>query len=118
MIRVLLYIPQIIAMLTAMQAPPMQVVSDGNYQRYLTQDSCTIEVLDYGKTALVVQTVCAPICSSSARVYNTKNNKLVQEIKPTVEGVFPYAWIENNQLHWRDNTPELLDDEEKKNYSH
>ena len=114
MFRLLLYIPQIIAMLTAMDAPPLRVVDEGNYQRYVTQDSCTIEVLDYGKKALVVQTVCAPICSSTARVYNTKTNKLVQEMKPTVDGVFPYAWIENGQLYWRDNTFEMLDEEEKR----
>ncbi|MBR6508249.1 MAG: hypothetical protein IKT19_01850 [Paludibacteraceae bacterium] len=111
----LLYIPYIVAMLTAMQAPPVQQVNDGNYQRYVTQDSCVIEVLDYGKKALVVQTVCAPICSSSARMYNTKSNKLIREIKPPFEGVFPYAWIENGTLHWQDNTTEMLDEQEKNN---
>ena len=110
----LLFIPQIIAMLTAMGFPPEPIVDEGNYQRYLTQDSCTIEVLDYGRTALVVQTVCAPICSSSARVYNTKSNKVVKDIKPTVEGVFPYAWIENGHLYWKDNTAEMLDEQERK----
>lgn len=111
---ILLYIPSIIAMLTTMQAPPKQVVNDGNYQRYLTQDSCIIEVLDYGKTALVVHTVCAPICSSTARLYNTKTNKVVRDILPPFDAVFPYAWIESNQLHWQDNTSELLDDQERK----
>ena len=35
-------------------------------------------------------------------------------MKPTVDGVFPYAWIENGQLYWRDNTSEMLDEEEKR----
>ncbi len=110
----LLYIPPIIAFLTAMGSVPTRIVDEGNYQRYLTKDSCTIEVLDYGKKALVVQTVCAPICSSSARLYSTKTNKVVKELQPTVSGVFPYAWIENGELHWRDNTTEMLDEQEQK----
>lgn len=101
-------------MLTAMDAIPGREINEGNYQRYLTKDSCTIEVLDYGDSALVVQTVCAPICSSTAHIYNTKQDHLIRTIKPTVEGVFPYAWIENGTLHWRDNTVEMLDDQEKK----
>ena len=114
MFKFILYIPPIIAMLSAMDAQPLRKVEEGNYQQYVTKDSCTIEVLDFGKTALVVQTVCAPICSSHAFIYNTKKDKLVREIKPAVQGVFPYAWIENGTLHWRDNTAEMLDDEEKK----
>ena len=109
----LLFVPYIIAMLTTMQAPPIQVVNDGNYQRYITQDSCIIEVLDYGKTALVVHTVCAPICSSTARIYKTKTGKLVRTVNPPFEAVFSYAWIENNTLYWKDNTSEMLDEQEK-----
>lgn len=99
-------------MLTAMDAVPGFEVNDGNYQRYLTKDSCIIEVLDYGDSALVVHTVCAPICSSHAKVYG-KGDKVIRDIKPAVTGVFPYAWIENGALHWKDNTAEMLDDEEK-----
>ena len=112
MFKFLSYIPPIIMMLTAMDAVPTNEVATDNYQRYLTKDSSIIEVLDYGDSALVVQTVCAPICSSTARVY--KNNDVIRTIKPTVNGVFPYAWIEDGKLYWRDNTVEMLDDEEKK----
>lgn len=114
MFRILLYIPQIIGILTAMDAAPVLEVSESNYLRYLTKDSCIIEVVDYGKTALIVETVCAPICSSSARIYNTKSNKLVRTIKPPISGVFPYAWVENGELQWRDNTIEMLDEQEQK----
>ena len=101
-----------------MGEPPVHQINEGNYQCYQTKDSCKIEVLDYGKQALVVETVCAPICSSTARIYNTKTNKVVRDIQPTVEGTFPYAWIEDGQLYWRDNTIEILDDQEKKDYNH
>lgn len=105
-------------MLTAMGKAPNRIAEDGNYQCYQTKDSSIIEVLDYGKKALVVETVCAPICSSHAHIYDTQTNKVIRQVKPTVNGVFPYAWIEDGSLHWRDNTVEILDDQEKKDYNH
>jgi len=113
MFRLFLYIPPIISMLTAMEAAPTVQYTEDNYTRFQTKDSCTIEVLDYGDSALVVQTVCAPICSSNARVYNM-DNKVIRTIRPAVDGVFPYAWIEDGVLRWRDNTVEMLDEQEKK----
>jgi hypothetical protein len=114
--QLLLFIPEIIALLTAMNAQPTEMVREGNYTRYSLQDSCAVEVLEYatGDSVLVVQTVCAPVCSSTARVYNKETYTLLRVIPPTIKGVFPYAWIENGQLHWRDNTGEILDDEEKR----
>ena len=109
----LLYIPEIIATLMTMSATPIEV-KDGNYTRYLLQDSCVVEVLEYADSALVVQTVCAPICSSRARIYNNRNNKLLRVVEPDCGGIFPYAWIENGELHWRDNTYLMLDESEKK----
>ena len=112
MLSSLLYIPEIIATLWLLDVRPIEVKQD-NYTRYLIQDSCVVEVLEYADSALVVQTVCAPICSSRARVYN-KDNKLVRDIEPSCGGVFPYAWIENGVLYWRDNTDQMLDEHERK----
>ena len=113
MFKLLLYIPELVALLTAMDVPPLQTMTEANYTRYIMQDNGVIEVVEYSDSVLVVETVCAPICSSTARVYNKVSNALIRVVPPTCNGVFPFAWIENGELHWRDNTEQLLDDEEK-----
>lgn len=106
-------IPEIIATLQLLGAEPV-VVTDGAYTRYEYQDSCRIEVVEYGDSTLVVETVCAPICSSRARVYDNKE-RLLHTITPMASAVFPYAYFdEKYQLKWIDNTPLMLDNEENK----
>ena len=51
---------------------------------------------------LVIHTVCAPICSSHVRVYN-KGWQYLGVLKAPFKSAFPEAYIENNQLLWRDN---------------
>jgi hypothetical protein len=51
---------------------------------------------------LVIHTVCAPICSSHVRVYN-KEWQYLGVLKAPFKSAFPEAYIENNQLLWRDN---------------
>ena len=51
---------------------------------------------------IVIHTVCAPICSSHARVYN-KEWQLIGVLKPPFKSAFPEAYIEENKLLWRDN---------------
>ena len=51
---------------------------------------------------LVIHTVCAPICSSHVRVYNTEWQYL-GALKAPFKSAFPEAYIENNKLIWRDN---------------
>ena len=51
---------------------------------------------------LVIHTVCAPICSSCARVYN-KEWKEIGVMKAPFQSAFPEAYIENNKVLWRDN---------------
>ncbi len=114
MFKLLLYIPEIIAMLYSMEMSPVYTVMEGNYTQYTLRDSSVVEVLEYADSALVVQTVCAPICSSVARVYNKENNAVLRVVKPACGGVFPFAWIENGTLRWRDNTEQMLDEQEKK----
>ncbi len=106
-------IPEIVATLMALGTNP-RVVTEGQYTRYELPDSCRVEVVDYGDSALVVETVCAPICSSRARIYN-KDNHLIRTITPTIQGIFPYATLDEHYvLHWVDNTDLILDKEEKK----
>ncbi len=112
MLKLFLYIPGLLALLTSMDTPPVLQDVQGNYSRYVLRDSCTIEILEYSDSVLVVETVCAPLCSSTARIYN-KEYKLLHSIRPAETGMLPYAWIENGELHWRDNTMQLWDKEEQ-----
>ena len=51
---------------------------------------------------IVIHTVCAPICSSHARVYN-KEWQLIGVLKPPFKSAFPEAYIEDGRVLWRDN---------------
>lgn len=51
---------------------------------------------------VVIHTVCAPICSSHARVYN-KEWKEIGVLKAPFKSAFPEAYIEAGKILWRDN---------------
>ena len=51
---------------------------------------------------IVIHTICAPICSSHARVYN-KEGDLIRVLQAPFQSVFPEAYIEENKVLWRDN---------------
>lgn len=53
-------------------------------------------------TIIVIHTVCAPICSSRARVFN-KEWQEIGVLRPPFQSIFPEAYIENGKLLWRDN---------------
>ena len=53
---------------------------------------------------IFIHTICAPICSSCARVYN-KEWKFLGNMTPPIKTVFPEAYIEEGKLLWRDNDP-------------
>ena len=73
----------------------------------------TFDTIPYhGDTILVIETACAPICSSIARAYNKEMKPLgIFPPNPTMQ--LPEAYIEDNQLKWRDNYVLLLDEEGK-----
>jgi len=73
-----------------------------NYERIALTDSSTMEVYKGTDSILVVMTVCAPQCSSCARVYN-KEWKLIATPQPPFSSVFPLATIENGRIIWKDN---------------
>ena len=72
-----------------------------NYERIALTDSTTMEVYK-GDSIFVVMTVCAPQCSSCARIYN-KEWQPLHDVRPTVQSVFPLASIEDRKIVWRDN---------------
>ncbi len=98
---------------TALGGSPVVEEESARYSRIRMADSCYIEVQNYGDSILVVQTVCAPVCSSCAHIYN-KEWQLLREMRPAKECIFPLATIRNGQLVWQDNTAQILDDVEKK----
>lgn len=53
-------------------------------------------------TIIVIHTVCAPICSSRARVFD-KEWQEIGVLRPPFQSIFPEAYIENGKLLWRDN---------------
>ena len=59
----------------------------------------TLHMVD---SIIVIHTLCAPICSSHARVYN-KEGDLIRILKAPFQSVFPEAYIEENKVLWRDN---------------
>lgn len=73
----------------------------------------TRDTLVAGDSIIVIHTVCAPVCSSCARVYN-KEWSLIRTIVPPIQTPFPEAYIQDGKLLWRDNLPQMLDDSERR----
>ncbi len=72
----------------------------------LNNDELTsvLDTLIGSDSIVVIHTVCAPICSSCARVYN-KEWQFLGNITPPIQTAFPEAYIEDGKLLWRDNDP-------------
>jgi len=118
MFKLLLSIPSIVYTLMGwLNQPvfPVQIEKDVVEYRLYSDSlgAASLQVLDYKDSMLVVETVCAPICSSTARVFD-RDGKLIRTIAPDCEGTLPFAWIENGKVHWRDNTEQMLDEQELK----
>ena len=62
----------------------------------------TCDTIVLGDSIIVIHTVCAPICSSCARVYN-KEWQFLGNMTPPIQTAFPEAYIEDGKLLWRDN---------------
>ena len=79
------------------------VEEEGAYQRVQLNDSASLEMYE-ADNLIVVLTVCAPQCSSCARVYN-KVGEYLFAIEPTVTSVFPLATMDKStgQISWTDN---------------
>ncbi len=80
---------------------PQLIEQDSVYEKVALTDSTTLEVYR-GDSIFVIFTVCAPQCSSCARVYN-KEWELIEKVTPSVTSVFPLATFENGHIVWTDN---------------
>ena len=82
---------------------PEVVESVGPYTRVQLTDSATIEVYE-ADSIKVVLTVCAPQCSSCARIYN-KEWQLIATPQAPFTSIFPLAAIdkETGCIRWTNN---------------
>ena len=78
------------------------VASSDDTKDVALEISSTRDTLVLMDSIIVIHTVCAPICSSHARVYN-KEWKEISVLKPPFKSAFPEAYIENGKVLWRDN---------------
>ena len=67
-----------------------------------TEPTSTHDTLIIHDSIIVIHTVCAPICSSHARVFN-KEWQMIGVLTPPFKSAFPEAYIEDGKLLWRDN---------------
>ncbi len=67
-----------------------------------TKPTSVRDTIALGDSIVVIHTVCAPICSSHARVFN-KEWQEIGILQPPFQSAFPEAYIENGQILWRDN---------------
>lgn len=96
-------VKQLLLDISRMGGTPEVLQEEGPYVRMQLADSATIEMY-LGDSIIVVTTICAPQCSSCARVYN-KEWQLVQTLTPTTPSIFPLAAIDpkTGKVMWKDN---------------
>ena len=95
-------VAQLITDLMHMGGKPVVTEEREGYVRVQLTDSATIEAYEWADSIVVIRTVCAPQCSSCARIYN-KEWQPLHEVKPTVQSVFPLASIVDGKIVWRNN---------------
>lgn len=82
---------------------PTIEVDTPNYVKIKLADSCYAEVYHYPDSILFVQTVCAPLCSSVARMYDNGWN-LLHAVTAPGNYTLPQAFInEQGSLTWQEN---------------
>lgn len=94
---------RIVSDLTNMGGHPSVVEEQGPYTRIQLTDSATLEIYE-ADNYLVIMTVCAPQCSSCARVYN-KEGEYLFPLEPSVTSIFPLATMDkqSGKITWKDN---------------
>ncbi len=82
----------------------LQVAEGVEYTLFVQNDTITF-----------IQTACAPICASVVKQYDGEW-RYVQTVRPSIQGVFVEAMLQDSAIVYKDNTPELLDEDERKAY--
>ena len=97
---------RIIADVQALGGSPEVVIEQGAYAKVRLADSCYLETYHYGDSILLVQTVCAPLCSSVARMYDSQWT-LLHPVPAPEAYTLPQAFInENGTIRWQENYKE------------
>lgn len=96
-------VKQLLLDISRMGGTPEVLQEEKPYVYIQLTDSATIEMY-LGDSITVVTTICAPQCSSCARVYN-KEWQLVQTLTPPTPSIFPLATIDpkTGKVIWKDN---------------
>ena len=96
-------VKQLLLDISRMGGTPEVLQEEKPYVRMQLTDSATIEMY-LGDSIIVVTTICAPQCSSCARVYN-KEWQLIQTLTPPTPSIFPLATIDpkTGKVMWKDN---------------
>lgn len=96
-------VKQLLLDISRMGGTPEVLQEEGPYVHIQLTDSASLEMY-LGDSITVVTTICAPQCSSCARVYN-KEWQLVQTLTPTTPSIFPLAAIDpkTGKVMWKDN---------------
>lgn len=96
---------QIITDVFALDGSPEVEARNNSYFVKLA-DSCYLETFHYGDSILLVQTVCAPLCSSVARMYDS-HWTLLHPVPAPDAYTLPQAFIdENGTIRWQENYKE------------
>ena len=94
---------QIIADVQAVGGSPEVEIEEGAYAKVRLADSCYLETYHYGDSILLVQTVCAPLCSSVARMYDS-HWTLLHPVPAPEAYTLPQAFINSNgTIRWQEN---------------
>ena len=94
---------QIIADVQAVGGSPEVEIEEGAYAKVRLADSCYLETYHYGDSILLVQTVCAPLCSSVARMYDS-HWTLLHPVPAPDAYTLPQAFIDSNgTIRWQEN---------------
>ena len=97
---------RLLAAVQAVGGSPEVVIEQGAYAKVRLADSCYLETYHYGDSILLVQTVCAPLCSSVARMYDSQWTLLHPILAPDAY-TLPQAFIDSNgAIRWQENYTE------------
>ena len=97
---------RIIADVQALGGTPEVVIDQGAYAKVRLADSCYLETYHFGDSILLVQTVCAPLCSSVARMYDSQWT-LLHPMPAPAAYTLPQAFIDSNgAIRWQENYKE------------
>ena len=99
-------VERIIADVQALGGTPEVVVEEDTYCKVRVADSCYLETYLYGDSILLVRTVCAPLCSSVAQMYDS-DWMLLHPIAAPADYTLPQAFIApNGTIRWQENYKE------------